>query len=257
MTRIETIGAATLHQGDCLQVMQGLPGGSVDLVLVDPPFSSGTRREAAKGVRKSMNRGTDDAAWFGSDSLTTNGFVFLLRSCALEWHRLLKTGGHILCFIDWRMEAALADAIESADLRRAGLLVWDKTYFGMGSCFRNQHELILHFTKGVGSPPLRRDVGNVLQAKPIRNGRHPTEKPDDLLGTLIEVACPEGGTVLDSFFGSGSTGIAAIKRHRSFVGIERETPYFEMAAQLIRDLHPDTATRQSGPVQQDMLAALS
>lgn len=193
MARTETIAAATIHQGDCLQIMQEMAAGSIDLVLTDPPFSSGTRREAAKGIRKSMNRGVDDAAWFGSDSLTTNGFIFLLRSCALEWHRLLKPGGHVLCFIDWRMEASLADAIESADLRRAGLLVWDKTYFGMGSCFRNQHELILHFTKGVGSPPLRRDVGNVLQAKPIRNGRHPTEKPDSLLGKLIEVACPRGG----------------------------------------------------------------
>ena len=252
-----TVGDATLHLGDCLDIMQGLPAGVVDLVLTDPPFSSGTRREAAKGIRKSMNRATADAEWFGSDSLTTNGFVFLLRSCALEWHRMLKPGAHVLCFIDWRMEAGLADAIESADLRRAGLLVWDKTYFGMGSCFRNQHELILHFTKGVGSPPLRRDVGNVLQAKPIRNGRHPTEKPDDLLGPLIEVTCPEGGIVLDCFFGSGSTGVAAIKRHRRFIGIEREKPYFDMATSSIRDLRPETIKRNPDNTQDDMLSALS
>jgi site-specific DNA-methyltransferase (adenine-specific) len=220
-------------RGDCLQAMAALPSGTVDLVLTDPPFSSGTRREAAKGLRKSMNRGTEDAQWFGSDSLTTNGFVFLMRSCALEWNRLLKDGGHVLCFIDWRMEAALADAIESADLRRAGLIVWDKTYFGMGSCFRNQHELILHFTKGVGSPPLRRDVGNVIAAKPIRHGDHPTEKPDELLGTLVEVVCPVGGMVLDCFAGSGSTGVAATKRGREFIGIEREPQYAAMAEQRI------------------------
>lgn len=241
-----TIGAAEIYLGDCLQTMESLPESCVDLVLTDPPFSSGTRREAAKGIRKSMNRTTDDAAWFGSDSLTTNGFLFLLRSCALEWHRLLKPGGHVLCFIDWRMEATLADAIESADLRRAGLIVWDKTFFGMGSCFRNQHELILHFTKGVGSPPLRRDVGNVIQAKPIRGGRHPTEKPDDLLGRLIEVACPSDGVVLDSFFGSGSTGIAAVKRHRGFIGIERERPYFDMAAESLRALQAISSPNASG-----------
>jgi site-specific DNA-methyltransferase (adenine-specific) len=227
--RTETLPNATLYQGDCLEVMRALKAESVDLVLTDPPFSSGTRREAAKGIRKSMNRGTEGAEWFGSDSLTTNGFLFLLRSCALEWNRLLKPGGHVLCFIDWRMEATLADAIESADLRRSGLIVWDKTFFGMGSCFRNQHELILHFTKGVGAAPQRRDVGNVIRAKPIRNGDHPTEKPDELLGVLLEVTCPEGGTVLDSFFGSGSTGAAAVKRGRQFIGIEREAPYFEIA----------------------------
>ena len=53
-------------------------------------------------------------------------------------------------------------AIESSDLRHAGLLVWDKTYFGMGSCFRNQHELVLHFTKGQGWKPQRSDVANVI-----------------------------------------------------------------------------------------------
>jgi len=224
---------AELLHGDCLELMASLPACSVDVVLTDPPFSSGTRREAAKGVRKSMTRGVSDNEWFGSDSLTTNGFLFLMRSCALQWNRVLAPGGHVLCFIDWRMEATLADAIESADLRRSGLIVWDKTYFGMGSCFRNQHELILHFTKGIGREPLRRDVGNVIRAKPVRNGDHPTEKPDDLLGTLIEVTCPVGGTVLDPFFGSGSTGVAATTRGRRFIGVERQAEYLSVAKQRL------------------------
>lgn len=215
--------------GDCIEEMRRIPAASVDCVLTDPPFSSGTRREAAKGIRKSMNRGTEDAEWFGSDSLTTNGFLFLLRACAIEWRRVLKPGGHVLCFIDWRMASWCADAIESADLRRAGLIVWDKTYFGMGSCFRNQHEFIWHFTNGVGSPPLRRDVGNVIRCKPIRKGRHPTEKPVELLETLLSVVCPEGGAVLDPFAGSGSTGVAASRLGMRFIGIEREAGHAEVA----------------------------
>jgi site-specific DNA-methyltransferase (adenine-specific) len=159
----------------------------------------------------------------------------------MEWHRLLKPGGHVLCFIDWRMMATLGDAIESADLRRSGLLVWDKTYFGMGSCFRNQHELILHFTKGVGTPPLRKDTGNVLSFKPIRQGTHPTEKPVDLLARLINTVCPVGGVVLDPFFGSGSTGQAAIATMRQFIGCERERQYFDRAeARLMNCLPFDT-----------------
>lgn len=233
--RVERIGSATLHNGDCLRVMRDLPEGSVDLVLTDPPFSSGTRREAAKGVRKSMNRGTEDAAWFGSDSLTTNGFAYLLRECALEWHRLMKPGAHLLCFIDWRMMSTLSDAIESADLRKSGLLVWDKTHFGMGSCFRNQHELILHFTKGVGTAPLRRDTSNVLAYKPVRDGDHPTEKPADLLTRLIETVCPPGGVVLDPFFGSGSCATATLACGRQFVGCEREPAYFDDCCERMID----------------------
>lgn len=221
------VGDARLFQGDCVLAMGNIESNSVDMVLTDPPFSSGTRRESAKGVRKSMNRATKDAEWFGSDSLTTNGFLFLMRCCAIEWQRVLKPGGHALCFIDWRMMATCADAIESADLRKTGLLVWDKTYFGMGAYFRNQHELILHFTKGVGTPPLRRDVGNVLSCKPVRNGPHPTQKPVELLSRLVETICPIGGLVLDPFFGSCSTGEAALSNGRRFVGCERETGYFE------------------------------
>lgn len=225
-----------LH-GDCLQVMRGIPDCSVDAVITDPPYSSGTRREASKGLRKSMNRGSDDADWFATDCLTTNGFIWLMRECAVEWQRVLKPGGHILCFIDWRMMPALAGAIESADLRHVGLLVWDKTYFGMGSYFRNQHELILHFTKGKSLPPQRRDVGNVIRCKPIRGGDHPTEKPFDLMRVLISVVAPKGGIVLDPFAGSGATGAAAIAEGCGFIGIERDPEYHALVTQRIAEPH--------------------
>lgn len=215
-------------QGDCLDVMGRMREACVDAVVTDPPYSSGTRREAAKGVRKSMTRSHEDSSWFGSDSLTTNGLVFLVRACALQWHRLLKPGGHVLAFIDWRMYPAVAAAIESADLRHAGLLVWDKTYFGMGTGFRNQHELVVHFTKGVAGVQ-RKDVGNVLRAKPVRGGDHPTEKPVDLLQTLLTVVTPPGGIVLDPFTGSGTTGVAAVQEGFRFIGIEREAQYVEIA----------------------------
>ncbi len=208
--------------------MKKLPSDSVDVVATDPPFSSGTRKEGAKGLRKSMRRGVASNAWFGSDSLTTNGFLWLMRSCAVEWQRLLKPGGHALVFIDWRMMSALAGALESADLRHAGLLVWDKTYFGMGTTFRNQHELILHFTKGVPPEPARRDVGNVLAFKPIRNGLHPTEKPTELLVELLSVVAFKGAVVLDPFAGSGATLVAAQRQGCSAIGIEREQHYVDI-----------------------------
>lgn len=222
-----------LRVGDCLAVMRAMPSASVDAVIVDPPYSSGTRREGAKGLRKSMNRTTDDDDWFGTDSLTTNGFVWLMRECAVEWQRLVRKGGHILVFIDWRMMPNLAGAIESADLRHKGLLVWDKTYFGMGDCFRNQHELILHFTKGRSRAPQRRDVGNVISCPPIRNGEHETEKPVRLLRTLLSVVVAPGATVLDCFMGGGSTGVACMEEGCSFIGIERDENIYANAQRAI------------------------
>jgi DNA modification methylase len=224
--------------GDCLEVMRGLPDGCVDAVVTDPPYSSGTRREGQKSVRKSMNRGVDSGEWFSSDCLTTNGFVWLMRECAVEWKRLLKPGGHVLCFIDWRMMPNLSGAIESADLRNLGLLVWDKTYFGMGTHFRNQHELILHFTNGKPSPAQRLDIGNVLSVKPIRGGEHATEKPVELITKLISVVSPEGATILDPFLGSGTTAVACVETGRHYIGIELEEKYCEIARRRVAEATP-------------------
>jgi site-specific DNA-methyltransferase (adenine-specific) len=223
----------TLWQGDCLERQHDIPESSIDVVLTDPPFSSGTRKEGQKSVRKSMLRATEDDEWFATDCLTTNGFVWLMRQNALRWKRLLKKGGHVLVFIDWRMSANLAAAIESADFRYVGMLVWDKTYFGMGACFRNQYELILHFTNGRGREPQRRDMGNVLSHPPIRDGSHPNEKPVPLLKDLLSVVAPPGGRILDPFMGTGSVGVAAAHLEMDFIGIDLEPQYVDVARDRI------------------------
>lgn len=69
-----------------------------------------------------------------------------------------------------------------------------------------------------------------------KGGIHPTEKPVDLLRPLIQYACPEGGTVLDPFAGSGSTLDAARQAGRRAVGIERHEPYIEAAARRLSAL---------------------
>jgi site-specific DNA-methyltransferase (adenine-specific) len=219
----------TLMLGDCLDRLDELEAGSFDVVLTDPPFSSGTRKEGSKGIRKSMLRATEDDDWFSTDSLTSHGFVWLMRQNALRWKRLLARGGHAFVFIDWRMMPHLAAAVESADFRHVGLLVWDKTYFGMGHCFRNQHELILHFTNGPGRKPVRMDMGNVLHHPPIRDGRHPNEKPVPLLRDILSVVARPGNRVLDPFMGSGSTGVASVLLKCGFTGIDLDPAFVEIS----------------------------
>lgn len=216
--------------GDAVLEMAALPDASIDVVLTDPPYSSGARREAGATVRtKVMTRSADAADWFGSDSLGSNGFAFLMRSCAVQWHRLLVDGGHALVFIDWRMAPQMSAAIESADLRPVNLIVWDKGRMGMGTHFRHQHELVLHFCKGQGRTARRRDVPNVLQCPPVAREaqRHPTQKPVDLLRRLLSVVCPPGGVVLDPFAGSGAVGLAAEVLDMHPTLIERERRYVE------------------------------
>jgi site-specific DNA-methyltransferase (adenine-specific) len=79
-----TIGSARLIRADCLEALSGLPDRSVDAVLTDPPYSSGTRREGAKSIRKSMLRGTENEEWFPNDCLTTDGFFWLIHANAVQ-----------------------------------------------------------------------------------------------------------------------------------------------------------------------------
>jgi site-specific DNA-methyltransferase (adenine-specific) len=148
------------------------------------------------------------------------------------------------------MWSHLCGAIETADLRRFGMLVWDKTYFGMGTHFRHQHELILHFTHGPGREAARRDQGNVLHCKPVRKGSHFPEKPLSLMADLLSVVTSGSQTVLDPFMGSGTTGVACAHLGRPFIGIEIEPRWFDLAcdrikaAQSSRSAAPSSTGRQ-------------
>lgn len=224
----------TLYHGDCVEVMRSLPADSVSAVLTDPPYSSGGRRENSRSLRKSMTRSVEDDDWIMGDAMSTNGFTYLMRLCALEWRRLLIPGGHALAFIDWRMSGALLGAFETADLRQHPILVWDKAKIGMGAIFRNQHEFIVHVSNGNPISPQRRDIANVLRFSSVRDGDHPTEKPEPLLRTLLSVVAPPGGAVLDCFAGSGSTLTAAKSLGHPAIGIEGDERYCEVIARRLQ-----------------------
>jgi DNA modification methylase len=76
-------------------------------------------------------------------------------------------------------------------------------------------------------------VGDDESGRTTAKNIHPTVKPTDLMAYLIRLVTPKGGIVLDPFMGSGSTGKAAVREGMDFIGIERETEYFEIAKSRI------------------------
>lgn len=79
------------------------------------------------------------------------------------------------------------------------------------------------------------------------NQGHRDQKPQHVLRHIIENICPPGGTVLDPFMGSGSTGVAALQTGRKFVGIEREPNYFTIARKRIDAARKDLDGRTGTP----------
>jgi DNA modification methylase len=225
----------TIYHGDSVRILEEMPPGAFSVLLSDPPYCSGGSTEAAKGQAKGQGLRSEilrEVDWFRSDNIGTQGLCALLRTIAFESSRILPEGGTATFFCDWRMVSALQPAIESAGLRFRSLIAWDKGSPGLGSGFRSQHELILHFA--LGTPKYFSDSGrNVVRVKRKRWEAHPTEKPVELMAELLRVVAGEGSIVCDPFGGSGSTAVAARKANIKSILIEREEKYCEIAAKRV------------------------
>lgn len=242
MTRVKQIGDATLYRGDCREVLPTL--GRVDAVVTDPPYCSGGFSESGKKAAKGMGLRSEtirDIGWFAGDNMTTAGISWLMSFIAGRCYALLPEGGTLTAFTDWRMVGHLAPAIESARFRYQNLVVWNKGNAGLGTGFRAQHELAMHFAKGV--PTYHSfDFGNVLTVPRMSSAdrEHQTEKPVALIERIAQVVTCEGATILDPFMGSGTTGVACARLGRRFIGVEIDPGYFDIACRRIEE-----ACRQS------------
>lgn len=254
--RKEVIGDCTLYLGDCLGVLEDIE--ECHAIIMDPPYSSGARTTAQLRGRGGMSRKEE---WkdnpLPNDRLSVTGFTWLMRQVGLEAERILVAGGSLLSFIDWRQYPTLYGCIESCNLQIINMVVWDKEVFGMGNGFRNQHELILHASKG--TPRIfDRSVPNVIGSKRIATSDlHPTEKPIALIEDLVRVCVDVNEVVLDPFMGSGTAGVACLKNGRKFIGIEMDESYFDVACERMRKCYaqPDFFVRpipQIQPIQVTM-----
>lgn len=231
--------------GDSIPVLRGLAPRSVAAIVTDPPYCSGGSNEATRRQAKSQGIASErmrsgEVEWFAGDNMTTPGLVFLLRSVAFEAERLLVKGGSLIVFCDWRMWAILAPALESGGLRLQNMVVWDKGHAGMGTGFKPTHELAAHLCNGPGVF-YDKCGSNVLRFGRVHGSKkdHPTQKPVDLIQSMIRVVAPRDGLIVDPFCGSGSHGVAALKEGCRFLGCERDPEYVEIARKRLAETNEE------------------
>lgn len=237
MSTVRTIGNATLYLSDCREIIPTL--APINLVITDPPYSSGARTDSERQVRGAMLRSLQDQDWFSHDAMTTWGFGWFIRSVFFDLRDKLSHGAHLYAFIDWRQTPNVYGMLEACGYRVNHCLVWAKTHFGMGTYWRNQHENIVFASNGVPAEMLDRGMGSVLTYPAVSSTarQHPTEKPVALISRIIR-ATP-GEVVFDPFMGSGSTGLAALKTGRRFVGCEINPAHFATACQRLEEASQD------------------
>ena len=199
MPRKEIIGAATLYLGDCLDILPTLP--KVDAVITDPPYGIGFARQPTSGQRAAgmQPESWDDAASEYLLLALTKGDVQVVWGG--NYYPLPPTRG----WLSWFKPDA-PPSMASFEL-----------------AWTNMDRNARQFMQSIAATNAER-VG------------HPTQKPLALMKWCIDQASvPTGGTVLDAFMGSGTTGVAAVQMGRKFIGIERESRYFDVACRRIED----------------------
>ncbi|QSQ19304.1 site-specific DNA-methyltransferase [Pyxidicoccus parkwayensis] len=214
----------TLFHADCRDQLLDLPSQSVDLLLSDPPYGMAFE---GKGEHSAPIRA--DGARQG---------VRVLRQALTAAGPALKLDAHAFLFCHWASWPDFYDAV-AAHLRLKGALVWWKDRGGSGDCagsFAPDYEVVLHASGAKRRSLAGKRQGAVLAGfppVPAQQRTHPTEKPVSLLAHLVAKSCPEGGTVLDPFAGTGATLVAAVQLGRRAVGIELEERYCEAAARRL------------------------
>jgi DNA modification methylase len=229
----------TIYHGEALDILDGIATASVDLILTDPPYSSGGSLEAQKNTKAQGLRSATvqhaDFEWFAADNMTTGGLIWLLRAALIRGRRILRPNRAALVFTDWRMVPHVAPALESSGLRYRNMIVWDKRSAGLGTGFKPAHEIVLEYANGATEYQAL-DGQNVIRLARVHASEreHNAQKPVALLNELIRVCAPISGLVVDPFMGSGSTMVAAKSTSRRAIGIEIEERYCEIAANRCR-----------------------
>jgi site-specific DNA-methyltransferase (adenine-specific) len=240
-------GRATLVNDDCLRALAGLPEASIDVVFADPPyFLSNGGTTCKSGKRVSVDKGAWDKSLGIDDNHEFN------RTWLAACRRVLRPNGTIWVSGTSHVIYSVGFAMQQLGFKLLNEIVWEKPNPPPNlSCryFTHSTETVLWAARDRKSKhhfdyaAMRIDNGGKQMKSVWRmtapgkqeklHGNHPTQKPLELLTRIVRAACPADGIVLDPFNGSGTTGVAALRLGRAYVGIDLEPGYLALTRKRI------------------------
>ena len=221
-----------------LDVLRAVPAQSVDAIVTDPPYA--TTGESTAWVTKGGARTLPREVQF---------YEAWVREHLAEFVRILKSTGGIWMSCDWGAAMAIDQACARLGLRSPAIGVWDREGLGMGYVLRHVYECFAVVTM----PEWERvatdepDVWRCKWTTGDRTNGHSAEKPEALMARAIRLLT-KGGTVLDPFAGSGTTGVAAARLGLRYVGIEREREFCDTAIARLGAITAERAQEPVGPL---------
>jgi site-specific DNA-methyltransferase (adenine-specific) len=230
----------TLHRGDALTVLKSLPNECVHAVITDPPYNSGGRTSSDRTGRTARakyvtSNSAQDLANFPGENRDQRSYRAWLTELLTEAYRAATEHTVAAVFSDWRQEPTTTDALQMAGWTWSGTIPWIKPASRpRKGGFKQAAEFITWGVKGT----LARDrelylPGHFIASQPRKDRVHITQKPVEVMQQLVRI-CPENGTVLDPFAGSGTTGVAALREGRDFIGVELSDHYAGIAERRLQ-----------------------
>ena len=262
-----------LYQANCLDLLSELPENSVDMVFADPPYNlsnGGITVHAGRMV--SVNKGDwDKSKGFKDDydfhykwmeacrrvlkshgTLWVSGTYHSIYQCG---HALQSLGYHVLNDIAWfkpnaspnlscrYFTASHETLIWACKDKKAKHIFnyevmknWENTYKQEVEAPKSKERFFVEPLNKSGKQ--MRSVWAIGTPKPIEKkfGKHPTQKPEDLLKRIVLASTNRGDLILDPFTGSSTTGIAAYLSGRHFIGIDTEPKYLDVSIKRFEEL---------------------
>ena len=243
----------TILAGDCIEIMNGLPAASVDLIFADPPYNLQLKGELHRPDNSRVDAVDDEWDQFSS----FKAYDDFTRAWLKAARRLLKPDGAIWVIGSYHNIFRVGAALQDEGYWILNDVVWRKSNpmpNFRGKRFTNAHETMIWASKSEGAKytfnyEALKSLNEGIQMRsdwvlPICNGgerlkdaegekAHPTQKPQALLHRVLVGSTKPGDIVLDPFFGTGTTGAVAKMLGRDWIGIEREAKYRDVAAQRI------------------------
>jgi site-specific DNA-methyltransferase (adenine-specific) len=244
-----------LFHDDCINVLKNLPENSVDMIFADPPYflsNGGISCKAGKMV--SVNKANwDKSNGMDKDFEFTHNWVNACR-------KVLKDNGTIWVSGTMHNIYQVGYALQKYKFKLLNEISWFKPNAPPNlSCryFAHTHETVLWARKNEKTPhvfnyklmkewedkitPKGKQMRSIwhIPLTPIKekkHGKHPTQKPIELLKRIIISSTHENSVILDPFNGSGTTGVVARMLNRHFIGIDKEEEFLKITIKRIKSL---------------------
>lgn len=239
-----------LLEGDCVEVMRNLPDCCVDCVLTDPPYGTTACKWDAvvpfDAMWAQVLRITKPSAAIllhASQPFTSSLLMSQPRLYRHEWVWIKNRGSNFANTNREPMKEHEVVLMFSRGKWTYNKQMQERTGGGRDRVKYRYTEASDTTTEHLGAQRVpRKEVGTELRVPSswqkfnTEVGLHPTQKPVDLLRYLIRTYTNEGEVVLDFTCGSGSTGVAALRENRKFIGIEREHEYFVVCENRLKSV---------------------